>query len=138
MNIPSAITVALVRSITYECFHCGLLPFVQVYIPLSISLAIASDATPSMGLTTAVWSMIVAGSLGGSHHNIVGPTGDSALRKANSQRIPPLFPPPSPPYLCVHYNRSIRPPATRSPSPVAGRDHDLHVNSSPCIHRRRI
>ena len=47
----------------------------QVYIPLSIALAIASDATPSMGLTTAVWALITAGSLGGSHHNIVGPTG---------------------------------------------------------------
>jgi len=56
-NIPSGITVAL------------------VYIPLSISLGIAADATPEAGLITATWAVLAAGLFGGSHHNIVGPTG---------------------------------------------------------------
>ena len=48
----------------------------QVYIPLSISLGIAADATPEAGLITATWAVLAAGLFGGSHHNIVGPTGD--------------------------------------------------------------
>ena len=47
----------------------------QVYIPLSISLGIAADATPESGLITATWAVLAAGIFGGSHHNIVGPTG---------------------------------------------------------------
>ena len=44
-------------------------------IPLSISLAIAANATPMMGIITAVWAGIIASMFGGSNYNIVGPTG---------------------------------------------------------------
>ena len=44
-------------------------------LPLSISLGIAADATPAAGCITAVWAGLSAGALGGSHYNIVGPTG---------------------------------------------------------------
>ncbi len=63
----------------------------QVYIPLSISLGIAADATPEAGLITATWAVLAAGLVGGSHHNIVGPTGDfskkvQASKKTNQNR----------------------------------------------------
>ena len=56
-NLGSGVTVALVN------------------IPLSISLAVASDASPAMGIVTAIWAGTVCAFLGGSHYNIVGPTG---------------------------------------------------------------
>ncbi len=56
-NIKSGITVSLIS------------------IPLSISLAVASGTTPVVGIITAIWAGIVAALLGGSHFNIVGPTG---------------------------------------------------------------
>lgn len=46
-----------------------------VSLPLSISLAIAANATPVMGLITAVWAGLVAALFGGSNFNVVGPTG---------------------------------------------------------------
>jgi len=46
-----------------------------VSLPLSISLAIAANATPVMGLITAVWAGAIAAIFGGSHFNVVGPTG---------------------------------------------------------------
>jgi MFS superfamily sulfate permease-like transporter len=46
-----------------------------VSLPLSISLAIASDATPVQGIITAAWAGMVSAIFGGSHYNIVGPTG---------------------------------------------------------------
>ncbi len=46
-----------------------------VSIPLSIALAVASGATPAMGIITAVWAGILASIFGGSAHNIVGPAG---------------------------------------------------------------
>ncbi|TAK04639.1 SulP family inorganic anion transporter [Patescibacteria group bacterium] len=46
-----------------------------VSIPLSVSLAVASHASPSMGIVTAVWAGLVASLFGGSNFNIVGPTG---------------------------------------------------------------
>lgn len=56
-NWRSGITVALVN------------------IPLSMALAIASGATPTQGIITAFWAGLVASFFGGSHYNIVGPTG---------------------------------------------------------------
>ena len=56
-NFGSGVTVALVN------------------IPLSISLAVASDASPAMGVVTVIWAGTIAAFLGGSHYNIVGPTG---------------------------------------------------------------
>lgn len=44
-------------------------------IPLSISLAVAANATPLMGIITAVWAGLIASFFGGSNYNIVGPTG---------------------------------------------------------------
>jgi SulP family sulfate permease len=44
-------------------------------IPLSISLAVASDASPVMGCITSIWAGTICAFFGGSHYNIVGPTG---------------------------------------------------------------
>lgn len=46
-----------------------------VSIPLSISLAVASNSTPIAGIITAIWAGLTMSILGGSHYNIVGPTG---------------------------------------------------------------
>lgn len=46
-----------------------------VSIPLSIALAVASGATPAMGIITAVWAGVIAAVFGGSQYNIVGPAG---------------------------------------------------------------
>ncbi len=46
-----------------------------VAMPLSISLAVASGTTPSVGIITAIWAGVVASLFGGSHFNVVGPTG---------------------------------------------------------------
>lgn len=46
-----------------------------VAIPLSVSLAIAAHASPVMGIITAVWAGFFAALFGGSHFNVVGPTG---------------------------------------------------------------
>lgn len=46
-----------------------------VSIPLSVSLAIASGATPIMGIVTAIWAGLIASIFAGSNFNIVGPTG---------------------------------------------------------------
>jgi SulP family sulfate permease len=56
-NWKSGITVALVS------------------IPLSVSLAVASQSTPVAGIITAIWAGLVASLFGGSNYNIVGPTG---------------------------------------------------------------
>ncbi|MBI5794056.1 SulP family inorganic anion transporter [Candidatus Uhrbacteria bacterium] len=46
-----------------------------VSVPLSLSLAIASGATPIMGIITAIWAGLVAAALGGSNFNVIGPAG---------------------------------------------------------------
>ena len=46
-----------------------------VSIPLSISLAVAANSTPIMGIITAFWAGLIASIFGGSNYNIVGPTG---------------------------------------------------------------
>lgn len=46
-----------------------------VSIPLSVSLAVASQTSPVMGIITAFWAGLMASFFGGSHYNIVGPTG---------------------------------------------------------------
>lgn len=46
-----------------------------ISIPLSLSLAVASGATPEKGLITAVWASGIAALFGGSHYNIIGPAG---------------------------------------------------------------
>lgn len=56
-NWKSALTVALVS------------------VPLSLSLAIASGASPIMGIITAIWAGAVAAFFGGSRFNVVGPAG---------------------------------------------------------------
>ena len=47
----------------------------MVSIPLSLSLAIAAGASPMTGIITAVWASIIAGIIGGSKYNIIGPAG---------------------------------------------------------------
>jgi len=46
-----------------------------VSIPLSVSLAVASQTSPTVGIITAIWAGITVSILGGSNYNIVGPTG---------------------------------------------------------------
>lgn len=46
-----------------------------VSLPLSISLAVAANATPLMGVVTAIWAGLFAAIFGGSPYNVVGPTG---------------------------------------------------------------
>ena len=46
-----------------------------VAIPLSISLAVASHASPVVGILTAIWAGLIAALFGGSNYNVVGPTG---------------------------------------------------------------
>src|SRR5579859_3081576 len=46
-----------------------------VSIPLSISLAIASQATPVAGIITAIWAGLIASIVGSSNYNVIGPTG---------------------------------------------------------------
>lgn len=46
-----------------------------VSLPLSVSLAVASQSTPTAGIITAVWAGLIASIFGGSNYNIIGPTG---------------------------------------------------------------
>jgi SulP family sulfate permease len=46
-----------------------------VSIPLSISLAVASNTSPVVGIITAIWAGLIASLFGGSNYNIIGPTG---------------------------------------------------------------
>lgn len=46
-----------------------------VSIPMSVSLAVASNSSPVIGIITAVWAGLFASLFGGSNYNIVGPTG---------------------------------------------------------------
>ncbi len=46
-----------------------------VAIPLSLSLAVASHATPLQGIITAIWAGLIASLFAGSNYNIIGPTG---------------------------------------------------------------
>eukprot|EP01088_Endostelium_zonatum_P013479 TRINITY_DN2807_c0_g1_i1.p1 TRINITY_DN2807_c0_g1~~TRINITY_DN2807_c0_g1_i1.p1 ORF type:complete len:723 (+),score=176.57 TRINITY_DN2807_c0_g1_i1:77-2170(+) len=46
-----------------------------VNLPLSISLAVAADSTPTAGVLTLIWAGIFAALFGGCVYNIVGPTG---------------------------------------------------------------
>lgn len=46
-----------------------------ISIPLSVSLAVASQSTPVVGIVTAIWAGLIASIFGGSKFNIVGPTG---------------------------------------------------------------
>ncbi|MFA7302131.1 MAG: SulP family inorganic anion transporter [Candidatus Paceibacterota bacterium] len=56
-NLTSGLTVSLIS------------------IPLSVSLAVSSGATPTIGIITAIWAGLIAALFGGSNFNIVGPTG---------------------------------------------------------------
>ena len=46
-----------------------------VSIPIAVSLAVASHASPIAGIITAMWSGLIASLFGGSNYNIIGPTG---------------------------------------------------------------
>jgi len=46
-----------------------------VSLPLSLSLAVASNTTPVVGVVTAIWAGLIASIFGGSNYNVVGPTG---------------------------------------------------------------
>ncbi|MDQ5883109.1 MAG: sulfate permease, SulP family [Patescibacteria group bacterium] len=46
-----------------------------ISVPLSLSLAVASGASPETGLITAVWAGLLAGIFASSSYNIIGPAG---------------------------------------------------------------
>ncbi len=46
-----------------------------VSIPLSVSLAVASGANPTVGIISAIWAGLIAAILGGSRFDIMGPAG---------------------------------------------------------------
>ena len=46
-----------------------------VSIPLAVSLAVATQTTPLVGIITAIWAGFIAAIFGGSDYNIIGPTG---------------------------------------------------------------
>lgn len=46
-----------------------------INIPLSISLAVASGATPLQGIITGIWGPFIAAMFCGSKHNIFGVAG---------------------------------------------------------------
>jgi sulfate permease, SulP family len=46
-----------------------------VSIPLAVSLAVATQTTPVVGIITAIWAGLIASIFGGSNYNIIGPTG---------------------------------------------------------------
>lgn len=46
-----------------------------ISIPLSISLAVASNINPTLGIITAFWAGLMASIFGSSNYNIIGPTG---------------------------------------------------------------
>ncbi|MDD5084124.1 MAG: SulP family inorganic anion transporter [Candidatus Moranbacteria bacterium] len=46
-----------------------------ISIPLSLSLAIASGATPLQGILTAIWAGLIYSFFAGSKYNVVGPAG---------------------------------------------------------------
>ena len=63
---------------TLQQIRANLLPGITVglvSVPICISLAVASGATPVMGIITAIWAGFVASLAGGSNFNITGPTG---------------------------------------------------------------
>ncbi len=66
-----------------------------VSIPLSTALAIASGATPIMGLSAAIYAPCISGIIGGSNYNILGPAGAlvniiNGLVQENGVKIVPL------------------------------------------------
>ncbi len=46
-----------------------------VNVPLSISLAVASGATPTHGIITGIWSTVIAAAFASSRHNVFGVAG---------------------------------------------------------------
>lgn len=46
-----------------------------ISLPLAVTLAVASHATPVQGVITAIWAGFISSLFGGSNYNIIGPTG---------------------------------------------------------------
>lgn len=70
-NLKAGITVALVS------------------VPLSIALAVAGGSNPASGVVTGFWAGLTASMIGGSHFNIVGPTGAlSGVLEATVEEFP--------------------------------------------------
>jgi len=62
----------------FRLFIRNLIPGITVglvSIPLALSLAVGSGASPLAGIITAVWAGIVGALAGSSHYNITGPAG---------------------------------------------------------------
>jgi len=47
----------------------------MISVPLALALAITSGATPTQGIITAFWAGLLGAIFGGSHFNVIGPTG---------------------------------------------------------------
>lgn len=74
MNLPvGSITRSYIANIKHNWKSGATVALVAM--PLSISLAVASGSTPTVGIITAVWAGLIAGLFGGSNFNVVGPTG---------------------------------------------------------------
>lgn len=46
-----------------------------ISLPLSVSLAVASNTSPMVGIITAIWAGLIAAIFGGSNQNVIGPAG---------------------------------------------------------------
>jgi SulP family sulfate permease len=46
-----------------------------ISLPLAVTLAVASHASPVQGVITAIWAGLISSLFGGSNYNIIGPTG---------------------------------------------------------------
>jgi SulP family sulfate permease len=46
-----------------------------ISLPLAVTLAVASHASPVQGVITAIWAGLISALFGGSNYNIIGPTG---------------------------------------------------------------
>lgn len=46
-----------------------------ISLPLSVSLAVASQTSPMVGIITAIWAGLIAAVFGGSNFNVIGPAG---------------------------------------------------------------
>ena len=67
----------------------------MVALCLSIGLAIASGATPMMGLQSAIYGPLIAGFIGGSSYQVMGPAGAlisvlNKLKHKNGVAVIPL------------------------------------------------
>ena len=67
--VPIPVAFSFLDDVTAGC------TVALINVPLSISLSVASQSTPTAGIICAVWSGLICCLAGGSSFNITGPTG---------------------------------------------------------------